>query len=346
MAAEKPHPHAMAGRPMSLPTLDDVRAAAARLYGHAVRTPLVHAATLSERCGRPVYIKPECLQRTGSFKFRGAYNRISQLTRAEAAGGVVAMSSGNHAQGVAAAAALAGLAATIVMPGDAPAIKRANTRALGARIVEYQRGREDREEIARAIVAREGGVLVPPYDDPDIIAGQGTIGLEIAEDAARLGVVVETVVIPAGGGGLAAGTSLAIKALTPATRVFVAEPEGFDDHARSLASGIRSTNERQAGSMCDALLVPSPGELTFAINRTTLSGGLVVSEEEVADGVRAAFRDLKLVAEPGGAVALAALLAGKVPEAAGAVVVVLSGGNVDAELFCRLIGAGQENSAS
>jgi threonine dehydratase len=332
--------------PIRIPTIEDIRDAARRIAGLAVRTPLLHSPVLSERCGRPVYLKPECLQRTGSFKFRGAYNRISRLAADERVRGVVAMSSGNHAQGVAAAAAIAGVGATIVMPSDAPAIKRANTRGLGATIVDYERRHDDRDAIARAIALRDGAILVPPYDDPDIIAGQGTVGLEIAEDAIRLGIELDQVVVPVSGGGLAAGTSLAIRALLPQTRVLVAEPEGFDDHARSLAVGARCRNTCRTGSLCDALLAPEPGELTFAINRETLSGGVVVSEREVARAVRIAFHDLKLVAEPGGAIALAAILAGMLGPGPGAVVAVISGGNVDAALFSRLIDPGQENSAS
>ena len=330
----------------SLPTIDDVRAAAARLAGRALRTPLLYSAGLSARCGRPVYVKPECLQRTGSFKFRGAFNRISQLPAGPEARGVVAMSSGNHAQGVAAAAAICGISATIVMPSDAPAIKLENTRALGASIVEYDREGEDRDQIARDIVEQSGAFLVPPYDDAGIIAGQGTVGLEIAEDAADLGLNLDAVVIPVGGGGLAAGASLAIKALSPETRVLVAEPEGFDDHARSLIAAERCANARNSGSICDALLAPMPGALTFAINRHTIAGGLVVSDGDAASAVATGFRDLKLVIEPGGAVALAAILKGALPHGDGAVVAVVSGGNVDAELFCRLIGSDQENSAS
>ena len=329
-----------------LPTIEDIQDARARLDGLAVRTPLLPAPVLSRRLGRPVFIKPECLQRTGSFKFRGAYNRISRLTAAERTSGVVAVSSGNHAQGVAASAGIVGVGATIVMPSDAPAIKLANTRALGGRVVEYERGREDREAIARTIGEDTGAVLVKPYDDPFVIAGQGTAGAEIAEEAAAAGLALDAVLIPASGGGLAAGISLALETMLPTAHVYVAEPEAFDDHARSLAAGERLANARKTGSMCDALLADMPGELTFAINRRTLSGGLVVTEREVASAVAVAFRDLKLVAEPSGAVALAALLSGRVPSGNGAVVVVLSGGNVDAALYRRLIGTDQENSAS
>ncbi len=336
----------MVGKPSEVPTIEHVHAAAARLVGKAVLTPLLFSPSLSERCCRPVYLKPECLQRTGSFKFRGAFNRISQLPAGPDANGLVAMSSGNHAQGVAAAAAICGHSATIVMPSDAPAIKLQNTRALGASIVTYDRQNQDRDRIAREIVEESGGILVTPFDDPDIISGQGTVGLEIAQDAENLGVHLETVVIPAGGGGLAAGTSLAIKALSPDTEVFVAEPQEFDDHARSLIAGERCVNKKMSGSICDALLALSPGELTFEINRKTLTGGVVVSDTETANAVGLGFRDLNLVIEPGGAVALAAVLEGKLPHGKGAVVIVISGGNIDAALFCRLVGTDQEKSAS
>jgi threonine dehydratase len=323
-----------------LPTIEDVERAAERLKGEAVRTPLLPARDLSQRLGRPVLVKPECLQRTGSFKFRGAFNRISQIGAADGLRGVVAVSSGNHAQGVAAAAALRGLSAKIVMPADAPAAKRDGTRALGAEIIPFERGREDRDVIAAGIVAEEGRVFVPPYDDPFVIAGQGTVGLEIAEDAAALGLDVDAVVVPAGGGGLIAGTGLAIRARLPGAAVYASEPAGFDDHRRSLASGVRESNPAATGSICDALMAARPGELTFALNRIQLSGAFAVTDDEAGAAVAYAFRHLKLVLEPGGAAALAAVLGGQVPAGTGAIIVVLSGGNVDAALFSRLIGAG------
>ncbi|MDB5367791.1 MAG: threonine/serine dehydratase [Rhodospirillales bacterium] len=321
---------------MSLLTASDIAAAAARIEGAALRTPLLQAPMLDARIGTPVLLKVEALQRTGSFKFRGAYNRLVQLNDVERKAGVVAFSSGNHAQGVAAAAQLLGIPATIVMPHDAPAIKVANTRSYGAEIVLYDRARESREEIAARLAAERGATLVPSFDDLHVMAGQGTAGLELMQQAAELGVDPGAVYVPAGGGGLIAGCSTAIKAARPATEIYAVEPAGFDDHRRSLAAGTRVGIEAGARSFCDALLAPEPGELTFAINRATLAGGLAVTDDEVARAIAFAFRNLKLVLEPGGAVALAAALAGKtrsdVP-----IVLVCSGGNVEAEIFADCI---------
>lgn len=250
---------------------------------------------------------------------------------------MVAYSSGNHAQGVAAAAKLLGLGATIVMPSDAPHLKRERTAALGAEIVLYDRDKEDRAAIAKKIVSERGATLVPPYDDPMIIAGQGTIGREIVEDLDRLGVKPETVVVGASGGGLAAGISLYVKARVPSAKFYTVEPEGFDDTLRSFKSGQREHNERMKGTICDALMTNTPGELTFPINRELIGEGLIASDIEVAAAVRYAFNELKLVVEPGGAIGLAALLAGKLDVKGKVVVGVLSGGNVDAELFSKLI---------
>ncbi len=320
-----------------LPTSADVVAAAARIEGFAVHTPLLASPALNERTGARVFVKPEVLQRTGSFKFRGAYNRLSQIAPVDRAGGVVAWSSGNHAQGVAAAATLLGIPSRIVMPKDAPQIKVERTRAYGAEIVFYDRFNDDREAIGRALAAQHGAVIVPPYDDPHIIAGQGTAGLEIAEEVARLGVALDTVLVPAGGGGLAAGTALAFSDRSPAAQIFCVEPDRFDDHARSLISGERERNAELTGSFCDALMAPMPGEITFVINAWHLAGGLSVSDTEVADAMRFAYSELKLVVEPGGAVALAALLAGKIDVRGQAVAIILSGGNVDPVLFAKLI---------
>jgi threonine dehydratase len=323
----------------TLPTAADIEAAARRLDGLAVRTPLIGAPVLDERLGARVFLKAETLQRTGSFKFRGAYNKIASIPQDRRAAGVVAYSSGNHAQGVAAAARLCGMRATIVMPADAPRAKRDRTLALGAEIVPYDRDREDRAAIAEKIVAERGATLVPPYDDPLIIAGQGTIGREIVEDMARIGVTPDIVVIGASGGGLAAGVSLGVKASLPETRLYTVEPEGFDDTLRSFASGRRERNPRHSGTICDALMSATPGELTFPITQRLIGQGLTCSDAEVARAVRYAFEELKLVVEPGGAIGLAALLAGR-PDVRGKVVVgVLSGGNVDAELFGKLIAA-------
>lgn len=324
---------------VALPTAADVDAAAERLAGIALHTPLVSSPVLDALTGARVFLKAETLQRTGSFKFRGAYNKISAIPSDRAAGGVVAFSSGNHAQGVAAAAQLCGMPAVIVMPADAPRAKRERTAALGAQVVLYDREREDRAAIARRIADERGATLVPPYDDPLIIAGQGTIGREIAEDLGRLGIVPDVVIIGASGGGLAAGTTLALKARIPTAKVYTAEPEGFDDTARSFRSGRREHNERLSGSICDALMSNTPGELTFEINRTLIDEGVAASDAEAGRAVAFAFRELKLVVEPGGAIGLAALLAGKLDVRGKTVVVVLSGGNVDAELFNRLIAA-------
>jgi threonine dehydratase len=321
------------------PTAADVEAAAARLAGVAVRTPLINSPVLDAAVGARVFLKAETLQRTGSFKFRGAYNRISQIPEDRRAGGVVAYSSGNHAQGVAAAAKLLGMRATIVMPKDAPKAKRERTAALGAEVVLYDRLIEDRAAIAKKIAAERGATLVPPYDDPMIIAGQGTIGREIVEDLAALGWLPDIVVIGASGGGLAAGISLAISARVPGAKFYTAEPEGFDDTARSFRSGHRETNAKMSGTICDALMTQTPGELTFPITRELIGEGVAASDEEVGRAVAFAFRELKLVVEPGGAIGLAALLAGKVPVKDKIVVGVLSGGNVDVELFDKLIAA-------
>jgi threonine dehydratase len=318
---------------MRLPGYDDVCAAAARIAGHARRTPLLAGTPLDGITGGRVLLKLETLQHTGSFKFRGAYNRLVQLDPSQRDAGVVAFSSGNHAQGVAAAAGLLGVPATIVMPADAPGVKMRNTLALGAEVVTYDRLRESREEIAARLAAERGAVLVPSFDDPDIIAGQGTVGLEIAEQAAELGLRIDDVVACTSGGGLVAGIALALHTLSPGTRVWCAEPEGHDDHRRSLASGRRECNAPGTRSICDALLAPSPGELTFAINRRLLAGGVVATDAQVRDAIAFAARSLKLVAEPGGAVALAAVLAGALDARDRTVAVVISGGNVDDELL-------------
>jgi threonine dehydratase len=323
------------------PAFEDIAEAAQRIAGEAIRTPVVESAILNDRVGARVLVKAETLQRTGSFKFRGAYNAISRLAAHEWPGGVVTCSSGNHAQGAAEAARLCGLKAAIVMPADAPALKIERTRRSGAEIVLYDRLREDRDAIARALCAERRAAFIPPFDHPHVIAGQGTAGLELAEQARAAGVeALEAVLVPASGGGLTAGVALALRRHFQLCAVYVVEPEGFDDYARSLASGAREKNAQAAGSICDALLIGQPGELTFAVNRTLLAGGLAVSDEEAMAAMAFAFHELKLVAEPGGAVALAALLAGRYRPRGGAVGVILSGGNVDPALFARAIGAG------
>jgi threonine dehydratase len=320
-----------------LPGFDDVRAAAGRLAGHARRTPLLSATPLDEFTGGRILLKLETLQHTGSFKFRGAYNRLARLDAAQRDAGVVAFSSGNHAQGVAAAAGLLGIRATIVMPADAPRVKLRNTLALGAEVIEYDRLRESREAIAARLAAERGAVLVPSFDDPDIIAGQGTVGLEMAEQAAEIGAALDDVVVCTSGGGLIAGTALAIRALSPATRIWSAEPEGHDDHRRSLAASRRESNAPGTRSFCDALLAPEPGLLTFEINRRLLAGGIVASDAEVRMAMAYAARTLKLVVEPGGAVALAAVMAGRLATRDCTVGVVLSGGNVDDALLAEIL---------
>ena len=320
-----------------LPGFEEVRAAAARLAGHARRTPLLAGTPLDAELGGRILLKLETLQHTGSFKFRGAYNRLVQLDDAARRAGVVAFSSGNHAQGVAAAARLLGIPATIVMPADAPRVKMQNTLALGAEVVTYDRLHESREEIAAGLARARGAVLVPSFDDPDIIAGQGTVGLEIAEQAAEFGVTLDDVVVCTSGGGLVAGTALALQALSPATRVWTAEPEGHDDHRRSLASGRRESNPPGTRSICDALLAPEPGLLTFGINRRLLAGGLVAAESEVRSAIACAARTLKLVVEPGGAVALAAVLARRIETRDRTIAVVLSGGNIDDALLGEVL---------
>jgi threonine dehydratase len=316
----------------------DIDAAARVIAPYAVRTPLLSPPVLSERVGTKVFLKPELLQRTGSFKFRGAFNKLSSIPRESRGGGVVAFSSGNHAQGVAHAAQLLNMRATIVMPSDAPLSKRERTKAFGAEVVLYDRDREDREAIAAEIAGKRGATLVRPYDDAFVIAGQGTVGKEIAEDMAALGVAPDIVVAPASGGGLVAGVATAIKARYPQAMVMSAEPEGFDDHARSLRAGKREPHRAEGRTICDALMASIPGEITFAINSRLLAQGITATDAEVGAAVGFAFRELKLVVEPGGAVGLAALLAGRIDVKGKNVVIVLSGGNVDADLFARLIG--------
>lgn len=320
-----------------IPGIADIEAAAARLAGHAVRTPLHRSAALDERAGRSVLLKCECLQRIGAFKFRGAFNALSLIDFTSYPGGVVACSSGNHAQGVAAAAAAFGVGAVIVMPIDAPRIKIARTKALGAEVVLYDRLREDRDAIARAIGETRSAAFVPPFDDGRVIAGQGTVGLEIVAQAAAVGVDVGAIAVPCSGGGLAGGIAIAARHADARTRIYVVEPEGFDDMGRSLRTGRPQVNARLEGTICDALMAPSPGRLTFSIGRNYLAGGLAVSDAEVMDAMRFAFDELKLVLEPGGAAALAAMLAGRVPAGNGSVVVVLSGGNVDAGQFAGVL---------
>ncbi|HEY8574056.1 threonine/serine dehydratase [Phenylobacterium sp.] len=320
-------------------TFEDIEAAARRLSNNAVETPLIESPALNEQVGLRVLIKPETLQRVGAFKFRGAYNRLVQLSAEERTRGVVAFSSGNHAQGVALAARLLGIPAVIVMPDDAPSVKVEATKGYGAEVRFYNRltGRT-REAIAAELASERGAVVVPAFDDPHIIAGQGTVGLELVRQAEALGVELGCVVAPISGGGLISGIATAVKALSPDTAIVGVEPAGFDDTLQSLQKGERVTVKPSGRSLCDALESPFPGEITFPIMQKHVADVATVTDAEVAEAMRYAFATLKLVVEPGGSVGLAALLAGKVNTFGGSSVgLVLSGGNVDPDLFGRVV---------
>jgi threonine dehydratase len=317
--------------------IEMIRAAAARLQGHARQTPLLSSPFLDHLAGRRVLIKAECLQHTGSFKYRGGYAAVSALAEDARARGVIAFSSGNHAQGVALAAAQHGVPSVIIMPADAPRLKIENTRALGAEVVLYDRATEDRDAIGASMAAARGLTLIKPFDEPEVIAGQGTTGLEIAAQARALGVEQADVLVCCGGGGLTAGIALALEAEAPDLRARPAEPEGFDDTARSLASGQIARNAAMTGSICDAIVTPSPGNLTFPIMQRLCGPGLVVSDQEALRAMAQAFLRLKIVLEPGGAVALAAALHRRDQIAGEAVIVVASGGNVDTEMFAQAL---------
>lgn len=319
-------------------TLDTIRDAAARISGHVVRTPLLESPRLNDALGFRLLVKPECLQHTGSFKLRGATNAVMSLD--ESVTDVVAFSSGNHAQAVARAASLRGMKATIVMPEDAPKMKIEGTAAYGSHVVTYDRYTESREEIGASIATETGATLIAPFEDPRVIAGQGTVGLEIAEQCAEIGITPDHVIVCCGGGGLIAGTSLAITEMMPDTDVWAAEPEDFDDTIRSLSSGNRETVPPGNRSICDAVVTPQPGAMTFAINRHTLAGGFAVSDALVLQTMATAFKHLKLVAEPGGSVALAAALDGRLPNNTTCAVAVVSGGNADAAMFEKALAAG------
>ena len=315
-----------------------IRAAAQRLKGHVRRTPLLSSPFLDEIAGRRVLVKPECLQHTGSFKYRGGRSAVSALDPEVRKNGVLGFSSGNHAQGVALAAKEFGVPAVIVMPTDAPALKIANTRALGAEVVLYDRpGGESREELGEALRAERGLTLIKPYDEPEVIAGQGTCGLEIAEQAAELGVTEADVLTCCGGGGLTSGIALALEAKAPGLRARPVEPEGFDDTARSLASGRIEQNARYSGGICDAIVTPAPGKITFPIMARLCGPGLVVSETQALRAMGLAWQRLKVVAEPGGAVALAATLFHGHDIAGDTVICTISGGNVDRQMFARAL---------
>ncbi|WP_394351495.1 threonine ammonia-lyase [Pseudoroseicyclus tamaricis] len=319
---------------MTPPGIADIRAAAARIGTRLNRTPLLASPGLDAMAGRPVLVKAESLQLTGSFKARGGWSAVSKLAEGGVRG-VMAFSSGNHAQGVAYAAREHGLPATILMPADAPAAKIAGTRALGAEVVTYDRATESREEIGARLAEERGYVLVRPYDEPLVIAGQGTAGLELAAQAAERGLREAEVLVPCGGGGLASGMALALAAEAPGMRVRTVEPEDFDDVARSLAAGEKRRNARLSGSICDAIVTPEPGDITFPLLAAHAGPGLVVTEEEVLRAMGAAFRHLRLVVEPGGAVALAAALFHGAELAGETVIAVASGGNVDPAMFAR-----------
>jgi threonine dehydratase len=319
------------------PSFEGVRDAARQIAGLAVRTPLIESPALNELLGGRVLMKAEVLQHAGAFKFRGAYNRISRLTDAEKARGVVAYSSGNHAQAVAAAARMVGTTAIIVMPADSPKVKVEGVISFGGEVRMYDRYTESREAISEEISASKGSILVRPFDDPFIIEGQGTTGLEIVEQAAELGgSALDQLLCGTSGGGLMAGINLTMAALSPTTVVYGVEPADYNDTQISLAAGERLTHAPAKGTICDALMTDRPGELTFPINRR-LAGVLTVTDAEVAEAVRYAFRTLKLVVEPGGAVSLAALLTGKISTAGTTTAIVLSGGNVDPALFSAII---------
>ena len=317
--------------------IDLIHAAAARLEGQSRKTPLLSSPFLDEIAGRQILIKPECLQHTGSFKYRGGYSAISALNKVQCKAGVIAYSSGNHAQGVALAARQHDIPAVIIMPNDAPAIKIANTKALGGRVIGYDRARENREDIGVKLSNEHGLTLIKPYDEPQVIAGQGTTGLEIAEQAAMLGVSKAQVLVCCGGGGLTSGIALALAEHAPEMRVHTAEPENFDDTARSLLSGERVVNASSSGGMCDAILTPTPGEITFPIMKSHCPSGFVVSDEQVLMTMALAYQRLKIVIEPGGAVALAAALFCKDTLETNTVIAVASGGNVDHKIFQRAL---------
>ena len=313
--------------------IDMIRAAAQRIQDHARYTPLLNSPFLDEIAGRRVWVKPECLQHTGSFKFRGGWSALSALNEQTRAKGVIAFSSGNHAQGVALAARSHGVPSVIIMPSDAPALKIANTKALGAEVVLYDRDGESRDAIGAAMSKERGLTLIKPYDEPEVIAGQGTVGLEIATQAAEHGVTKAEVIVCCGGGGLTSGIALALEADAPDMLVRPVEPEGFEDVARSLKDGVIRSNTATSGNICDAVITLQPGDITFPIMKRLCGSGLTVSEDEALQAMAQAFSRLKLVAEPGGAIALASALYRSDQITGDDVIVVISGGNVDAALF-------------
>ena len=318
--------------------IEMIRAAAQRLHGHTWRTPLLNSPFLDDIAGRRVWVKPEALQHTGSFKFRGGWAAVSALPADALARGVVAFSSGNHAQGVAMAARMHGTTAVIVMPADAPALKIANTRALGAEVILYDRNGESREDIGERLSNERGLTLIKPYDDANVIAGQGTCGLELAQQAADVEITNADVLVCCGGGGLTSGVALALEADAPSLRVRPVEPVGYDDVARSLAAGGRVANDIPAGGICDAIVTPMPGEMTFPILHRLCGPGMVVSEAQAKHAMALAFARLKVVLEPGGAVSLAAALFHGGDITGDDVICIASGGNVDPAVFIQALG--------
>jgi threonine dehydratase len=318
----------------------DIEAAARRLAGRAVQTPLLSYPLLDHALGFRLLVKAETLQLTGSFKFRGACNKLMLVKETQPdAKAVVAFSSGNHAQGVAAAAAMLGFKATIVMPDDAPRMKIENTRALGAEVLLYKRHSESREQIAADIAAKTGAVMVPPYDDPAIMAGQGTAGLELCAQAEALGLKVDVVIAPASGGGLIAGVATAVKHRWPNAAVYAAEPATCNDLERSLAAGKRVSNAPGSISICDALMSPQPGALTFPVHRALLAGALSAGDADILRAMKFALTRLKLVMEPGGAAALTCALLARDRFRGKTVAVVASGGNADPETLKQALEA-------
>ena len=322
---------------LMIPKFKDIQSAANRIKGYAIRTPLLESELLNEKIGGRLLIKPESLQRTGSFKFRGAFNAISLLSNRDKEMGIVAYSSGNHAQAVAAVARIFNLSSTIIMPEDAPKTKLLNTKLYGAKVITYNRMNESRESIGEKIRIENKAALVKPYDDPFVIAGQGTIGLEISEQGRELGIEFDTILAPCGGGGLISGVSIAILNESPKSKIYCVEPQNFDDTKRSLSLKRRVTNSVEQNSICDSLLALKPGAITFEINRSALAGGLVVSDEETAEAVRQAFSYFKLILEPGGAVALAAVIAKKIDCRNKTTCVICSGGNIDPGFYLKLL---------
>ncbi|MGK7864255.1 threonine ammonia-lyase [Falsiroseomonas sp. E2-1-a4] len=324
---------------VALPTHADVRAAAARIAPHIIHTPMLRHALLDQLTGGTILVKPEPLQRTGSFKLRGATNAALRMNAAAREGGVVTHSSGNHGQATACAAAMLGMRALVAMPQDAPSIKVESTRRWGAEITFFDRATTDREALAERLAAERGATVLPPFDHPDVIAGQGSLALELFADAAAAGLALDALAVCTGGGGLIAGCALAAEGASPTTQIWAVEPEGWDDTRRSLAAGERIAADGKGETLCDALLSLRPGALTFAVNQPRLAGGVVVTRAEVFRAMRFAFEHLKIVVEPGGAVALAAVLAGKVEARGRTVGVVVSGGNVDPAVFAAALAA-------